>query len=739
MINCLVKKENLYDYFSKFFLFLVFLYALIRAFTLSITHDEAITAIYHAVLPYLDIIKFTGPIPSNNHLLNTILVKFFVSIFGLTEFVVRIPALVGCTLYLIGSYKLLKLFFKKYFLVVGVVLLSLNPFLIDFFSLSRGYSLALGFLMIGLFYFLKWAKNIESENQFKNITLIFVFLGLSVLSNISFLNVYLAISLLFILLELKNIIVKKNQLCCQVFKEKFNNFLPIIISSIFLFIVLAGPVIKMKGMNEFYFGGKSGFWTDTVKSLISATLYDVSFSNFIGPIISAFVIIFILLFIGYIIYKLYKKNFSGGDYYLFLIFLILLLTTLSIILQNIIFGTLFVVERAAIYFIPLFLLFILFLWRNILKEGYKFLKIASNIIFYFFIIFLLFHYVNSINLSHSYIWRYDSATKNVMQNIYRLSANNGFKNIQLKIGANWLLEPSINFYITRYDMYWLKQVDRRGADGDFDFYYLLGEDKELIKKYNLVVLNYDKLAGSYLAIPAEGAETVKKDFLNNNSLEISKLKYLNQPEIFSTINFIPPVYYNNRSVTLMTGVIFIFFVFGLVFTKNRISLLKKYETDKIILILIILFWLPLYGVSLYNNIYDLKENLDIYKLNTQGKRVVRLCNMGFYQGTGDVACKFLSFTTLIKNSLPHNSSYKLLTLPGFETNFNYFLYPDFLPAESFNGANFVLLYFSPEYYYENNKLYQRVINNNLPEAMEIGEYDLVKSMGDRILILKKSE
>jgi hypothetical protein len=178
---------------------------------------------------------------------------------------------------------------------------------------------------------------------------------------------------------------------------------------------------------------------------------------------------------------------------------------------------------------------------------------------------------------------------------------------------------------------------------------------------------------------------------------------------------------------------------GLIFIKNKIPFLKKYATNKILLAVAAIFWLPLYGVSLYNNIYDLKENLDIYKFNTQLKRVSRLCNMGFYQNTGDVACKFLSFTTLIKNSLPEHSSYKLFTLPGFETNFHYFLYPNFLPAKSADGADFVLLYNSYEYHYENNKLYQRIIDNNQPKAIEMGKYDLVSSMGDGILILRRSK
>ena len=215
--------------------------------------------------------------------------------------------------------------------------------------------------------------------------------------------------------------------------------------------------------------------------------------------------------------------------------------------------------------------------------------------------------------------------------------------------------------------------------------------------------------------------------------------YLNQPEIFSTINFIPPVYYNNKPVTLMIGIIFIFVSLSLIFIKNKIPLFKKYKINKILLVVMIIFWLPLYAVSLYNNIYDLKENLDIIKFNTQAKRVIRFCNMGFYQGAGDVTCKFLSFITLIKNSLPLDSSYKLLTFSGFETNFNYFLYPDFVPAKSISDADFVLLYHPSDYYYGNSKLYQRIINNNQPKAVEMVKYDLVSSMGDGILILKKSE
>ncbi|MHA1657952.1 MAG: hypothetical protein ACTSUT_02360, partial [Promethearchaeota archaeon] len=142
--NRLSKSELTIELFTIVSLIFAFIYVFIRAIILSITYDEAYTYIYVLGGQY-----FTG----NNHVLNTIIMAFFVFLFGNSEIVIRIPALIGCFLYLLGIYRISKLLFKNSsFLLISVVVLILNPFLLDLFSLSRGYSLALGLMMNGLFF-----------------------------------------------------------------------------------------------------------------------------------------------------------------------------------------------------------------------------------------------------------------------------------------------------------------------------------------------------------------------------------------------------------------------------------------------------------------------------------------------------------------------------------------------------------------------------------------------------------
>ena len=78
------------------------LWAVARACVQSITIDEADT--YHFwVAPH-------GPshwqAASNNHVLNSLLMRLFISVFGVSHLSVRAPALLGAALYIFAAYLL---------------------------------------------------------------------------------------------------------------------------------------------------------------------------------------------------------------------------------------------------------------------------------------------------------------------------------------------------------------------------------------------------------------------------------------------------------------------------------------------------------------------------------------------------------------------------------------------------------------------------------------------------------
>jgi hypothetical protein len=119
------------------------LWAMARAKLQSITIDEADTY-FLSVAP--------GPSAafspnSNNHILNSLLIRFFTSWLGLSQVTVRIPALIGATLYIGGALFVSGLITSNRALRWALlVCLIFNPFFFDFYVAARGYSLALAFL-----------------------------------------------------------------------------------------------------------------------------------------------------------------------------------------------------------------------------------------------------------------------------------------------------------------------------------------------------------------------------------------------------------------------------------------------------------------------------------------------------------------------------------------------------------------------------------------------------------------
>src|ERR1035441_6202415 len=113
----------------------------------SITMDEAMT--WRSYVAPIDPNHWTAH--SNNHVLNSLLMRLAVAAFGLSELSVRLPALAGACVYIGSCFFLCRLLFEEALARVLVfVCLVLNPYLGDFFAAARGYSLAFGFLVCAI-------------------------------------------------------------------------------------------------------------------------------------------------------------------------------------------------------------------------------------------------------------------------------------------------------------------------------------------------------------------------------------------------------------------------------------------------------------------------------------------------------------------------------------------------------------------------------------------------------------
>jgi len=149
-----------------------------RAAMLSITPPEAATYNRFVGPPLREAFALTT---ANNHVLNTLLARISTSVFHLTDLSLRLPSLLGGALYLWAVYRLARRHFGSGPLfLAAVALLSLNPLVLDYLSMARGYGLALAFWM--------WALEfLNPPVTARNLNLAGMCLGLSVAANLSFL------------------------------------------------------------------------------------------------------------------------------------------------------------------------------------------------------------------------------------------------------------------------------------------------------------------------------------------------------------------------------------------------------------------------------------------------------------------------------------------------------------------------------------------------------------------------
>src|SRR5713101_8188918 len=128
--------------------------AVYRAKVQPIAHDESLTYEWFLDQGVYDVLRYNPA----NHVLQTLLAKPIVKIFGVSEFTLRMPTLFGAAIYLMAVYLLCrKLFSDGLVMVFSTAMLALNPQVMDFLAAARGYSLGLAGLAVAMYAFARLA------------------------------------------------------------------------------------------------------------------------------------------------------------------------------------------------------------------------------------------------------------------------------------------------------------------------------------------------------------------------------------------------------------------------------------------------------------------------------------------------------------------------------------------------------------------------------------------------------
>lgn len=477
------KQDKNLQLFFSLASFIFFIYVSYRAYSLSITWDEAFSYLEFTRSAILFPITYNG-MSANNHLLNTWLTFITTSLFGNSELCLRLPNLLAYALFLFFNAKFASEFCDRLFSVSAFLILNLNPYLVDFFSLSRGYGLSYGLLTGSLWYlYLFFNKNFSQKHGVLSM-LFAITAGFAHLTLI-----YFVLTLFCILIGTDFIFISRS-----IYANTFRRILLVIkknsvqLIMLLLYLIIIIPLgNNLRKAGALFYGGNNGFWTDTIKTVINRSLYEKPYAESLTSALSILcVLVFLATFIFLIIKGFKKGSQSPSKYFLYSLVVILSSCILATIIQRHLFNTLYLMERTALFLLLLFSFIFIFLFAELSD-----LKIKYKIVAPLVAGFMLFHFINCLNFYYVLEWKWDADTKLILNDVENLWHKNQYKNT-FDLGTTLELEQPINYYKVINNLTWLNEIKRtKDLTQPYDACIVLDMDfRKLNADSFLIIKNY---------------------------------------------------------------------------------------------------------------------------------------------------------------------------------------------------------------------------------------------------------
>jgi len=453
------------------FLLLVLVFK--KAAQIPVTHDE-VNTIELSYRSVADIVSYADPVP-NNHILNTLLIKAGRALFGEQLLMSRFHNVLSFIPFYLFTLLLSRLLFTEAWIRFACIsALVLQPYLLDFFSVTRGYGLSVAFEMVSLYYVFKRLQSNKTSYLFYAL----FWAAIGVYANFTLLNYFIPLGLL---LFMHSLMVHKSLAAPGFLKE----FILISATAVVLGGISMVPFMRMASTGQFVFWGNQGFFADTIIPLISSCRVGVPYFKWSNEVLTYLIIagisaiIFIALMIG-------RKNLKSNKLTasLILLGLVLLYNHLQFWLADVPFLN----ARTALFLIPLVITSMGLGIQTIFHH-----KQTLGLILSLFVgLVSVQHFVRGYNGKSCYEWYYDADTHAVLQEIIKIKEN---ENLQAPIAVNchWIFYPSLYYHIRQdypgqMDLIpYHKEVQ---PESNTVFYYTQSDEEEALKTTFGVIQRY---------------------------------------------------------------------------------------------------------------------------------------------------------------------------------------------------------------------------------------------------------
>ena len=397
----------------------LFSYILLRAYFVPLVHDESATFFYYIrtgkFIPFL-----SAHMDANNHVLNSFLSHYSYLIFGRAEWAIRLPNVLFSLMQFYFVWKIAKLISQKWIRWVFILALSAH-YLIEFYSLTRGYGMSMALMLGAIYHLLK----VMDTNSPKSVWLCCIFLVLGLSANMTLINTSLLIVVFLIYVQFSK---------PQSWITRLLNLCTLLLFGLIPIAVFVWVGMKYNEKGLLYYGKGDSFIDVTAKSLLD---------QFTGlNFLLAFSLVLLLLLASLIFIAIYlKKNRRTFLSKSTLFFFLFWGNLIAVIIQTTFMNVNFPEDRTALYFYPLFIGMVIFYADHFSGSVAK-LKYVAVLLFFFPI-----HFVWNLNLSNNSFWSNEHVPQRFGDQIADYAKE---KNVQPIVGGYHMRQLVWNYYNLDY-------------------------------------------------------------------------------------------------------------------------------------------------------------------------------------------------------------------------------------------------------------------------------------------------
>ncbi len=495
-----------------------------RAATQSIVHDEALTWQYYLAGPASNIFQHYD---ANNHFLATLLFRISTTLFGQSEFAMRLPTVLAGAWFYWTVFRLCARFLGNGWLfLLGCAALALNPLLLDFMVAARGYGLAMSGLFWALYQMLCWfhdGSNPAAGHVLrKRLWKAAIGCSIAVATNLTFVIPVFILAAAFCVLVVRSNAEpargtaslpasksrkKERRPKPEPKREPARSYAPLVhfivpvIVLAFAFL-LAAP-IDLARSEDLYAGLPTAMIS--LRDLVNSSFAYGSSSgvlNEIERVGSNFALIFVpaialaaLAVAIRISIPMTGKSRSMAELATLLASLAVVGSAILLTGAHLVSGILYPQDRTGIYFIPLASLAALGLAQILSKRpGFQhWLGVGVAVV----LLSAAAEFAAQWNVNGFLVWRYDADTKRIFSWMEAAPKPPG----QIRLGVSWVLEPALNYYRQVRQASWMSPVLRDGFQGARHFYVAVPWEQRAAPRPNLKVIYRGPASGTALAVP----------------------------------------------------------------------------------------------------------------------------------------------------------------------------------------------------------------------------------------------